>query len=267
VLHGLSAFATSSVASVVPWPFLLAFALWQSRRRHPAPAGVASLGERIAGLTFFFSIALTVSGIILFGITKMTVGYVIPILIMLLPWSAALLTRLYSAPDGARHLAMIGVVVLAAVTLGRLFYLGNSGFPEQSYRNEMRPFEGLAAAMREAGVDRGTLVAAGWLYPGNFRAALPEARVVAMEGAWYDRYRPPAPATPQPCRLIWDDTVSLWPGERWAGGPTPPEIESRLAAGVPQRHFDIPWGPTYLGTPRISRWSMIDLDPADPLCR
>jgi 4-amino-4-deoxy-L-arabinose transferase-like glycosyltransferase len=264
-LVGLSAFANSAIASVIPWPFLLAFALWQSRRRHPVPAGAASLGERIAGLSLLFSIALTVLGIVAFGITKMTVGYVIPILIMLLPWSACLLARLYGAPDGPRHLAMIAMATLVVVTLARLFYLSNSGFPEQSYRSEMRPYAGLAATLREQGLNRGTLVVAGVLEGGNMRAALPEARVVMFGSRGSGAS---SPANSQSCRLLWNDTAALWPGERWAREQsTPAAIERLLTAGAPQRHFDIPWGPTYLGTPRVGRWSMIDLDPADPLCR
>jgi hypothetical protein len=154
--------------------------------------------------------------------------------------------------------------VLVAVTLGRLFYLGNSGLPERSYRYEMWPFSGLAAAIREEGLNQGTLVVDDWRHAGNIHAALPEARVVSMGGS---RGRSPEPATLQPCRLIWNDTAELWPGERWARESKRPAIDALLTAGTPLRHFDIAWGPTFLGTPRISRWSMIDLDPADPLCR
>jgi hypothetical protein len=267
VLEGLNNFAQASLRTLVPWPIVLAIAVWEGRRRYKAPMAPAGNGEWLAGLTLLFSVAITFCGIVAFGVNRMTGGYVLPVLIMVLPWSAGLLARAAPGEIGPRRLATLGMTVLVIVSLLRLVYIGNSGFPPNHYRREMIPYAGLAEEMRKAGMDTGTLVTIGGRDGGNLRAELPAVRVVLLNQN--ESVRPPAADEDAgACRLLWNDTPTLNPGERWARSREP-GIAATLPqlAGRERRSFDIPWPPTYLGNSRVGRWTVVELDPDDPLCR
>jgi hypothetical protein len=75
----------------------------------------------------------------------------VPVLVVALPYGAALLSRAAPGVVGARRMAVMGIAVLAAVTLVHIVYLSNSGFPERSYRRDMVPYAGLAEEIRKAG--------------------------------------------------------------------------------------------------------------------
>jgi 4-amino-4-deoxy-L-arabinose transferase-like glycosyltransferase len=265
VLTGLDKFAQSSLRFLVPWPIILAIAVWEGRRRDSERIARANPGEWIAGLVIAFSVAITAGGIVAFGLTKITVGYIVPIWIAVMPYSAGLLARAAPGMIGPRRLAVLSLTVLALITLARLIYLGNSGFSDTSHRREMWPFAGLASAMREAGIDSGTLVAINEREAGNLRAEFPKMRVLRPD--MHGPLRPPR-GQDMSCYLIWNNTIAIAPGKRWAS-PRDSETVAGMErlADKEQRHFDIPWAETYIGVRRISRWTLVDLDPDDPLCR
>jgi hypothetical protein len=266
VLEGLSNFGENGLQFLVPWPFIVAIAWWEGRRRDKDRISPAGSGEWIAGRTLLFSVVMTTAGIVAFGVTTISASYVIPILIAVLPYSAGLLARAAPGEVGPKRLAILALATLVAISLVRLVYLSNSGFPEPSYRREMWPFAGLAGAMREAGLDRGTLVTAGGREGGNLRAELPDLRVVTLN---QKDLRPPVRAGhTSACRLLWNDSDVINPEARWARSSDSEAVAALpQLAGREQRHFDIAWPPTYLGAPRVSRWTIVELDADDSQCR
>lgn len=267
VTEGLVTFTKSSLNFLMPWLPIAAFSVWYGRRSDSARMAPMEAGEHSAGLTLFFSLALTIAGVLAFGVDKITNGYIVPVLVAALPYSAALLSRAAPGVVGARRIAVLGVTVLLIVTLTRTVYLSNSGFPERTYRRDMTPYAGLADEIRKAGLDRGTFVALSVMDGGNLRAELPHARVVTNNHR--DLYRPSfEPGQGDICHLIWNESAVLAPGERWARSS-----DGKKARAMPEvrgrefRSFDIPWPWSYLGNARTSRWTMVELDPDDPLCR
>ena len=266
-LHGLMKLMENSLEFLMPWAVIGALAFWQGRRLASTAMTRPGLGERLLRSMLLFGVAMAVVGIAAIGPTNFSSGYVVPILIGAVPYSAALLSRSFPGTEGARRIAVIAVCILVAITLLRVVYLSNSGFPERSYRREMWPIAGLADEMRAAGLDRGTLVVVSSRDGGNLRAALPSLRVVTVKHN--ERLRPSiGPDQSKACRLIWNATESIAPGIRWARTGDERRVEELpQVAGRERRHFDIPWASTYLGKPRTSRWTIVELDPDDPLCR
>lgn len=250
---------------LMPFAAIAGFVAWQGRRRADRPAVPAGLGERIAGRALLVSLLILLAGIVMLGATKLNAAYIMPVIVPAIPYSAGLLSR--AAPSDARGMAVIGLGSLVVITLIHWAYLANSGFPPDAHRRDMLPYAGLASEMRRLGMDRGTLVTAGFRDGGNLRAELPELRVVTM--GQEDRHPPVGSTHGEACRLLWNSTRALYPDARWArssgeGG----EVEQLpQLAGRERRNFDIPWPPTYFGTSRVSRWTIVELDPGDPLCR
>jgi hypothetical protein len=266
VLFGLSKLVENSFEFLMPWALIAGATVWVARRtglRSEAPAGP---GERLLSLILTFSILIIIAGVFAVGPTSFPSGYILPVLVSAIPYSACLLSR--HVPDAVRaeRFAALSISILVVIVLARLMHLSNGGFPESSYRREMWPIADLARELRDAGIDRGTMVTVSTRDAGNIRLELPEMRyVTAGQG---DRNRPPGRAGDDVCWLLWNATEMIAPGERWAktGDSEVAETLPQIAIGK-KRSFDIPWAPSFLGNARTSRWSVVELHPDDPLCR
>jgi 4-amino-4-deoxy-L-arabinose transferase-like glycosyltransferase len=266
-LFGLMKLVENSIEFLMPWAAIAGLSIWMARRAGLKATTRAGPGEDILRRLLAVSVAMTIVGVIAIGPTNFSSGYVVPVLVAAIPYSACLLSRHVPDAAAAERFAALSISVLVVIVLLRLLLLSNSGFPEFSYRREMWPIAGLAEEMRAAGIDRGTLVTIGTRDGGNIRLELPEMRVVTV--GQDEQARPPIrPEHEGVCHLLWNQTETIAPGERWAQTGDR-RIASRLPqiAGSEPRHFDIPWAPTLLGNARTSRWTMVRLDPDDPLCR
>jgi hypothetical protein len=266
-LFGLGKLVENGVEFLMPFAAIAAFALWRARRAGLPTAMPASQGEQLTRRILLVSVAVTTIGVVVIGPTNFSGGYVVPVLVAAIPYSACLLSRRVPNAAGAERFAALGISTLVVIALLKLLFLSNSGFPEFSYRREMWPIADLAKEMRAAGIDRGTLVTISGKDGGNIRMELPEMRYVTVRQD--DRTRPPKrEGGVDVCRLLWNETEMTAPDERWAQTG-----DRKVAATLPQiaeaekRHFDIPWAPSLLGNVRTSRWTVIELDPDDPLCR
>ena len=266
-LHGLMKLVENSAEFLMPWALIVAIVIWLARRTGNGAMAPPHRGERVVRMTLLISLSLTLVGVVAIGPTNFSSGYVVPVLVASLPYSAALLSRAAPSVDDARRMAIVGLCALVTVTGVRLAYLSNSGFPEETYRREMWPIAELAREMRASGYDQGTLVTVSSRDGGNLRAALADLRVVLL--GQKGRARPPiGPTHRTACRLLWNATEAIAPGLRWARSGDVEEVETLpQVAGRERTSFDIPWAPTYLGSQRTSRWTIVELDPGDPLCR
>lgn len=266
-LYGLMKLVENSAEFLMPWALIAAIVIWLRRRTENRTIAQPDLGERVVRMTLLVSILITFVGVVAIGPTRFSSGYVVPVLVASLPFSAALLSRAAPRTEDARRMALLGLCTLLAITALRFVYLSNSGFPEATYRREMWPIADLADQMRAAGYDQGTLVAVSGRDGGNLRAALPDLRVVIL--GQDEQGRPPiGPDHRTACRLLWNATESIAPGLRWARTGETRKVETLpQVAGRERTSFDIPWAPTYLGSQRTSRWTIVELEPDDPHCR
>lgn len=267
-LFGLGKLIENSIEFLMPFAAIAPIAVWRARRVGLRATESAGSAERLLRRLLIVGVAMTTVGIVVIGPTNFPTGYVIPVLVAAIPWSACLLSRHVPYADGAERFAALSLLILVAIVLLRLLYLSNSGFPEFSSRREMWPIADLAEEMRAAGIDRGTLVAISDKDAGNIRLEIPEMRYVTVRQD--ERTRPPKPAgSSDDCWLLWNETEIVAPEERWAqtGDRRFAETLPQIAQAEEPVHFDIPWAPSFLGNARTSRWSIVGLDADDPLCR
>lgn len=267
-LFGLTKLVENSIEFLMPFAAIAPIAVWQARRAGLRAKTQVQTGEVLLRHLLLVSILMTSVGVIVIGPTNFTSGYMVPVLVAAIPYSACLLSRHVPNAAGAERFAALGLSILVVIVLLRLLFLSNSGFPEFSYRREMWPIADLAQEMRAAGIDRGTLVTISGKDGGNIRLELPEMRYVTVRQG--DKTRPPKEADHESaCWLLWNETEIMAPEERWAhtGDHRTAETLPQIAQAEDVMHFDIPWAPSLLGNARTSRWSVIELDPGDPLCR
>jgi hypothetical protein len=266
-LFGLKKLLENSAEFLLPFAIIAPIAVWQARRAGLSVSATAGSHELLLRRILVVSILMTIVGVIALGPTNFSSGYVVPVLVAAIPYSACLLARHVPDASGAQRFAALSVSILILITLLKLMFLSNSGFPQFSYRREMWPIHDLAGELRAAGIDTGTMVTISGKDGGNLRLKLPDMRYVTVEQ--YEWTRPPKSAEHERvCWLLWNETEVAHPDERWAqtGQRKTAESLPQIAEGA-KRHFDIPWAPTLLGNARTSRWTVIELAPGDPLCR
>ena len=266
VLFGLSKLVENSAEFLMPWAVVAGGAVWAARLAGLRCESQTGVGEGLAGSILAWSVLISIGTVFAVGPTGFPSGYILPVLIAAIPYSACLLSRHIPDASRARGFAAFSISILVVIALVRLIYLSNSGLPESSYRREMWPIGDLAQQMREAGIDQGTLVAVSGREAGNLRLEIPEMRYVTARQD--DQNRPPKLAQNDACWFLWNESEVVAPGERWARTG-----DGKVVAELPQvaegekRSFDVPWASSYFGNQRTSRWSVVELDPNDPLCR
>jgi hypothetical protein len=245
---------------LAPWIVVVAGLWWMGRRAGPARSE-AALGERVARDITFAAIALFIGGIVAFGTNQIKGGYLPLIAMPLLPWAAALLSRAGPA-RGENMLATLSVIVLAGLTLGRVFALANGGITQDAQMGMLWPYRGLAQAIEQRGFDGATIIAASTRDAGNLRALLPQARVRV---AGVSVIIPHRPSHGIACIIVLPDASTAPAAARWVDRHA--ANLDHLIAGRPREVIVVPWPPTLLGTPRISQWLFAKLDPREPVCR
>ena len=112
-----------------------------------------------------------------FGAVNFTERWMHPALMVLPLYLFALLTK---RPPNGRSLALyLGVIaILVAVVAGARLYRYAEGADECGKCREFVPFSELAADLRAAGFEGGTIIADGMHLGGNLKMAFPESRVI-----------------------------------------------------------------------------------------
>ncbi|HET6522488.1 MAG TPA: hypothetical protein VFG47_22085, partial [Geminicoccaceae bacterium] len=180
--------ALAKSALVFPQPFLPIFlavfgaALWRAVLRAPAPPPAAD-GEAPAVTPGFLGalIALTLGLhwllVPTLGAVTFTERWMHPALMVLPVFLFALVERGRPGPRAiAVYLAVVAVFVAAA--LGARVVRYGLGADHCGKCRELVPFDRLAAQLRAAGFERGTIVADGFHVGGNLRVAFPDSRVI-----------------------------------------------------------------------------------------
>lgn len=273
---GLKKMLVQTPAYLVPWPLIVIGMWWAGRRegRTPEPP---RLSELIARDITLFAFAVTAAGIIVVGATHFTVGYLHFVLVPLLPYAAGLLAR-RGPKRGAMLLATIALAWMIALTGARGFALATGRLPANANYGPHWPYAELARALEGRGFAGSTIVTISLRDAGNLHAFLPEAEVL-----WHDS----SPRVVQKKLGRGNQTcVAVWKGRPDRAGEdatTRPahaqkrkkrnndatEAVDRLSsfADKPRESIELRWEAALLGRRRTSRWLLVRLDPADPVCR
>lgn len=237
-------FVNLFVGSFPAWLILPLFFLAALR---PLPRG--SLGEGGRLLLLYGSLLLIVSPLaaVVFEIHKAHQFRLYPLTLPLLPLFFRRLELRGAGATGLRWLFILYAILVLVIVQARFQHI--EAGPAFCARCRMQtPYPALAERLKAEGYAGGGTVVAGDIHiAGNFRTRLPEARILTPR---YPEVRPPPPARPGPCLIVWnaeDDTAglrafldglgvaaSLDQGRRVdLAIPLPPRI------AVPQRHVTL----------------------------
>lgn len=230
VTHGLASLASAVLQFLAPfWLILLAF--------HPRAflplRGAACLSEpqRLTGRVLATSIGLLSLVVLAGGAMEIKARWMHAVALLAPLYLFARVEALGQAPRRGYLAVLFAVPVLVvALWAGQTYLAPKYGKPTRFHA----PYDRLAAGLRAAGFDTGTLVADGLHLPGNLRLAFPAARVLTPN---YDHFTPPVRSAGG-CLLAWETDT--------AGRAMP----ARLAAYVTERWGALPEGPAaYLSAP------------------
>ena len=180
MIQGGSAILTSLALFPMPFAliFLAVFGKSFFRQGHEAPArkAVRSTSGFLAWLMVVV-LGLHVLLIVFFGAVNFTERWMHPALMVLPIYLFARLSP--SRPSGRRIAFYLGVIaIFVAVAAGARLYRYAEGADECGKCREFAPFAALAADLRAAGFESGTIIADGMHIGGNLKMAFPESRVI-----------------------------------------------------------------------------------------
>ncbi|MGH6923855.1 MAG: ArnT family glycosyltransferase [Propylenella sp.] len=186
--------------------------LWRGIRagaaseRRPLPPGAVAIGGTIAiGFALMW-------GLVLFaGATEFKVRYLHPTLLLLPVWLLMVIER-GRPSDRAIGLFALVMAALAVVVTGKRAVTQFTPLLSCGLCLEYRPYQEIAAQLREAGyAGRGTILA-GDTVAGNLRVTFPEARTIDPA---YLRVRWPGPSGEGQCLVIWEFYDDAEPGRAY----------------------------------------------------
>lgn len=250
--YGLWRLVTSVVTFLLPWLVFAGLiappAFWHSSSTVSPP----SFAERLAWRTMVLAVALAAIGIVLSGATNIAARYMHPILFVAPVYVFARMARYGAEPVKLRQfavMALIGALVIFGV---RFVSFTNNPFSRQAQRALLLPYEDLAAAFKQRGLDRGTVASVSVRDAGNLRAFLPALRVAAFDSLRMEL--PPGREPGAPCTLVWRAREE--------------SAAQRLAttADAAAERIDIPASQGLIAM-RGESWFVARLDPNSPVCR
>ncbi len=217
--NGLKEVAKAVVGFFFPL-YLLLFVLfpdaWRRKLSEPHPV------RRLLSVAALAALAIVLVGIFGFGVTTFRTDYAI----VFLPMVIYCFLRVEAVGTGARKLAPFALALsgLALVVVVGVPVRALSGpqYCRHCYFN--MPYPALAAQIREAGFERGTIVTHFHRIQigGNLKAQFPDSRVISTKYAFAV---PPPIAGVRQCLLVWDAS---------AGEETPDDLKrfARNAVGL-----------------------------------
>ncbi|MGI9491231.1 MAG: ArnT family glycosyltransferase [Geminicoccaceae bacterium] len=180
MFRGGAAMLTS--LALFPMPFLLIFlALFGRTLVHHGREMLAQQATGSAtgflGWLMLVILGLHVLLILMFGAVNFTERWMHPALMVLPIYLFARLSP--CRPSGKAISFYLGVIaIFVAVAIGARLYRYAEGADECGKCREFAPFAALAADLRAAGFESGTIVADGMHIGGNLRVAFPESRII-----------------------------------------------------------------------------------------
>jgi 4-amino-4-deoxy-L-arabinose transferase-like glycosyltransferase len=252
-LIGLAKLLKSMTLFLLPW---LAFVAALAPRafglgRASRPPGMA---ERLTLRTMVAAAALVAIGIAAIGATNIAERYMHGVLIIAPVYVFARIARFDPEGRTLRPFAILSLVVTLVVLGVRIVGTTDNIFTKRADRLSQVPFQGLALALKERGVERSTVVTPDVRDAGNLRSFLPQLRVIALDS--FRKSNPPRrPDADGACWLIYN---GLHEGEEEQALTLHPVGLQRIEVNPPAAGF---------GAPRRGLWFLGKLDPNSPICR
>lgn len=249
--YGLWRLLTSIVTFLLPWLIFAGLiapqAFWQPGSVSTPP----SFAERLAWRTMVFAVLLAAIGIVFAGATNIAARYMHPILFIAPVYVFARMVRYGAEPLKLRQFAAMAVIGALVILCIRVVSVTDNPLARQAQRALSLPYEELAQAFKDRGLDRGTVVSVSVREAGNLRAFFPELRVMALDSLRMER--PPGRIAGAPCTLVWRD------GEQSA--------IQRFASGATAaaERIDIT-GADGIAAARPETWFVTRLVPEAPAC-
>jgi hypothetical protein len=258
---GLRSLFANMPAFLAPW-FLVIAGLWWMGRRMDTPTKAGGAAEGVLRDTMLIALAITLTGIVAVGVKHFTVPYLNFLMMPIFPLAAAVLAR--SGPrDGAELLAAIAVIAMVILTCARIYVLGVGGTSANRSFGPHFPYPALAGALTQRGLAEGTIVAFSARDAGNLRAYLPRAEVLWQGSTERAAEKRMVPAR-RTCVVVDDAGGAAVDALENAAGRT---AAKRFPSAAGSREtIEVPWQATLRATPRTMRWTLIRVDPADPIC-
>jgi hypothetical protein len=252
-LIGLAKLAKSLPLFLLPWlAFIVVIAprAFGFGRASAPPAGMA---ERLTLRSMIAAAILVAIGIVAIGATNIAERYMHTVLIIAPVYVFARVQRF--DPDGLtlRPFVILALTVALAVFGTRLIATTDNVFAKRADRLSQVPFHGLAIALEEHGIVRGTVVTPDVRDAGNLRSFLPRLRVLALDS--FRKSNPPRQAGDNTCWLIYD---GLHAGEEEQALALHPTDLERIEVNPPASGF---------GASRQGLWVLGKLPPDSPACR
>ncbi len=249
--YGLWRLLTSSVTFLLPWIVIVVLLAPQAFMRPKADVTVPSLAERLVLRAMISALAIAAVGIVFSGATNIAARYMHPMLFIAPVYLFTRIARL--APvTAARNYGGLAVIFAVAILVIRFVGVTDNPLTRSAERALLMPYERLAAALAERGLDRGTIASINVREAGNLRAAMPELRVTARDSLRVQRV---PQGTDPSCSFIWMEGQ-----ERSARGVIG-------AAADKAEKIEIAAKPGGLFASRGGVWFLARLEPQAPACR
>jgi hypothetical protein len=259
---GLRNLFANMPAFLAPW-FLVVAGLWWIGRRTGAAVKASGEAEGVLRDTMLIALAITLTGIVAVGVKHFTVPYLNFLMMPIFPLAAAVLAR--SGPrDGAELLAAIAIIAMVILTCARIYVLGIGGTSANRSFGPHFPYPALAGALTQRSLAEGTIVAFSARDAGNLRAYLPKAEVL-----WQGSTERSAESRTVPSRktcAVVDDANGATIDKFENGTAKMSAKRFPSAARSTRETIEVPWQATLRAKPRTMRWTLIRVDPSDPIC-
>jgi hypothetical protein len=239
---------------LLPWAALVAFGAPSAFMPPAAGAPARSMAERLTFRTMLFALALAAVGIAAWGATNVAARYMHPILVIAPVYVFARIARLAPGEERIRQYATFAVAVAIVILTVRFAAAVDNPLTQWTERRFLLPYAGLADALKERGIEDGTVVGPDVREAGNIRAFLPNLRVVAGDSLRVERV-PRRASDERSCVLVWTELHD-------AGARRMAPFDPAAAEKIEVRKE-----PGGLIATRAATWSMVRLDPNAQVCR
>jgi hypothetical protein len=258
--EGLILLVGSAVVFLLPWILLVALFAPAAFLRVPDSAPAPTVAERLALRTMLFACALAALGTVLWGATNIGSRYMHPLLFIAPVYVFARIARLAPGEQRLRQYAWVAIAFAIAVLGVRLIAVTDNPLTRERERRLLIPYTALAEALKERGIDRGTVLSPSVRESGNLRAILPELRVMA-ENSFRSERVPRRASNNYSCVLVWAEGQDF-AARRMGGFP-----RAEFQPGGAVEHIKIKEHVNGLVAKHSGNWLMIRLDPGSEACR